>query len=90
MGRHVLEHVRRRLKGLLAHLIQADSMPALFAGHDSARGFPDGYVHVHQHTLPSCPVRSIMVRIGPATPGPSMLESKVIVASAWENLSSVV
>jgi hypothetical protein len=67
MGGHVLQHVRGRLKGLLTNLVQADRVPALFAGHGSARNSSDGYVHATQHTLVSRPVPSSAERIGTAT-----------------------
>ena len=46
MGGHVLQHVCGRFKGLLTNFVQADRVPALFAGHASARNSSDGYVHV--------------------------------------------
>lgn len=55
MGGHVLQHVRGRLKGLLTNLVQADRVPALFAGHGSARNSSDGYVHVT--SIPFSPVQ---------------------------------
>ena len=36
MGSHVLQNVGRRLKRLLAHLVHADGVPAVFIRHKSA------------------------------------------------------
>ena len=36
MGSHVLQNVCRRLQRLLAHLVHADRVPAIFTSHKSA------------------------------------------------------
>ena len=46
MGSHVLQNVCRRLKRLLAHLVHADRVPAVFTRHKSAaRNVSDRGVH---------------------------------------------
>ncbi len=60
----MLQHVRGRLKGLFTNLVQADRVPALFAGHGSARNSSDGYVHITSIRFCPAPCRRVQCASG--------------------------